>query len=217
MPRQASPAASCRSCRTLDPLTATPTMDRLVFHTAVPFGYLLFALVLVALMALAGTLLAAYFFTKPRKFGLAATGGALLALVVAIAAANLNQEEIDFNPLVRERLELAGAWRNDASRLDLLSDGRYKCDGDACANLGSNGSWQREGDFFLVLRPVTGPNARWRLAVRGEHLWLAAGNFQSDPDLWQPKFTFEQSAPWPNRSFEATAVGKPPSAPQLQR
>ena len=168
-------------------------MKLLIFHTQIPFGYFLFALLLLVLALASGALIFISLKTRPRRLWPVAPSCVLLALVVMTAVANLNEEEVDLNPLIRESSELTGIWKNDTSSLELLPEGRYTCKGDACARLGAYGSWQRSGDFFISLDPVNSGPVIWRISSSAGHLRLAAGTVFADSDTWQSGILLEHT------------------------
>jgi len=96
-----------------------------------------------------------------------------LLLILGIVLALVLPEKVDVNPLIREASQLTGAWQDGASRLDLYADGRYTCSGEACAQIGAGGVWLREGDFYLVFRPLGG--ARGVVAHGGARAASLAG------------------------------------------
>ena len=162
--------------------------------TTMLFAYVGFTVALLVMLALAVVLLASGLLRKPRKAGRAAAGGALLVGVVTCAAALWWEEQIDFNPLVRSPSQLTGTWQDGASRLDLHADGRYTCGGETCAQIGAEGRWLREGDFYIVFRPLRGHEVSWRMVVREQHLWLAAGELDERLELG-----FRQVGEWVER------------------
>jgi hypothetical protein len=102
----------------------------------------------------------------------------------------------DWNPTIRNSAELVGDWRDGAASLKLDGGGSYTCaGGTACSPLGTRGTWQREGDFYVAFRPAAAPAVEWRVSLYRGHFQLVAGDTQGDPDQWAPRPTFERRVP----------------------
>ncbi|HEY8101206.1 MAG TPA: hypothetical protein VIF82_10675 [Burkholderiaceae bacterium] len=170
-------------------------MEIFVFRTAIPFGYLIASAGFVALSILSVVLFFRGVLGKPRRTTLIVLSGVLMFFLVMVGVANLNEESIDWNPLVRNTSELTGTWQDGSSNLVLLSDGQYRCSGNACDGIDVKGNWQRSGDFYILFRPINASQVEWRLAMHAGRLSLASGVTKGDPDMWLPKLTFQRVLP----------------------
>jgi hypothetical protein len=170
-------------------------MSPFYFVTAFPFGYALFALVLLA-MVIAGVAVMWSGRRAGRRHRIA-IGLTLLALVACVVKVNLDEErDLNWNPDVTESTELEGHWSGDVETLDLTSDGRYRCVGRGeCAVLGAAGPWTliADGSDVAVLN-----GRRYNvLSYRGR---LRLINEVPDPDVWDGRFLFSAAETPPTKS-----------------
>jgi hypothetical protein len=167
-------------------------MNTLVFRTGLPFGYALFAIVLVGL-ALVGVVLIAHGLWR-RKVWRTAIGAVLIALVGAIVSANLAADrDVDLNPMIRNDSFIVGAWYQDADTLDVRADHSYTCHGRTCQDLARAGTWARVGDFDIVFRSIGGEEVSRRVVHYRNQYRLTV--MPDDPDEWDGDLSFGIGAP----------------------
>lgn len=176
-------------------------MNVLVLRTAVPFGYLIAGVAFLALVVVGGGLVVAGLRAWPRRWGIAAAGATLLGSLALVAWANLDAEAVEWNPRIADPTTLVGAWRDDRAVLELYADGRYTCQGRACAEVGAAGIWSRTGDFYVSFTPVGRTTIEWRVTERDGRYQFVGGDTHGDPDMWQPRPTFQQDPPAPNEAL----------------
>jgi len=114
------------------------------------------------------------------------------ALLLGISS---RDDETDWNPFVRDMEEIEGEWITDSTVL-IAKGGRYECRGKNCGDLGSEGTWRREGDFYIEFTLSSQKPQLLRLGLRGRELVAAAGAGPGDPDLWNPIIRFRRARPW---------------------
>jgi hypothetical protein len=166
-----------------------------VFRTALPLGYLAFALFLLC---------AAGFGLVQVRRGLRAqllnrtralTGIGLLFIVGLLTVANwAPNDSIEFNPIVTVA-DLEGAWNDGRAVLDLNSNGTYSCSGSgSCTQLGATGRWIRDGDFLIRFTRASDGRVLIQRVVRTEKD-LRLTDEAADPDMWDGILTFRHRAP----------------------
>jgi len=167
-------------------------MNPLVFRTGVPFGYALFVIVLLS-MTLGGIGLVAYGLWRRKllRFGI---GAGLLALVAAIASANLAADrDLDLNPMIRSDSTIVGLWLQGADTLNIRADHSFTCRGRACRDLALAGTWARAQDFDILFRAASGGEVRRRVVRYRNQLRLTV--FPDDPDEWDGHLSFGIGVP----------------------
>jgi hypothetical protein len=164
-------------------------MDVFIFRTALPFGYLGFWGGVVVL-AIAG-LVTLGRGVRSRRLPPVIGGGLLFIGLVTLGAINVVAEKkLDLNPLIRDRNELAGEWKDGTSVLELRADSTFACQGGhACSELGPAGTWTWS-DFEVTFRGATDVGVVRRIVRYDRELRLA--NIPGDPDEWNGKFSFRR-------------------------
>ena len=114
------------------------------------------------------------------------------ALLFGVAT---RDDGVDWNPLVGSVDEIEGDWIAESTVLK-VKDGRYECVGARCGDLGSGGTWRREGDFYVKVAPNSQESKLLRLGLQGKQLLVAAGAGPGDTDDWNPKVKFTRARPW---------------------
>lgn len=162
-------------------------MSPFVFRTAVPFGYLAFWGGLAIFALVSGALFVRG--VRSSRKGRAVVGGLVLAGIAVVVAINVAADRaLDLNPVIRDRAEIAGLWKDGTAVLDLRSDGSYVCrGGDACVDLGPGGSWIW-GDSRIDFQQATGTTAA-RLVLRYRHE-LRLTKDPGDFDAWDGDLSF---------------------------
>jgi hypothetical protein len=170
-----------------------------VVRTAFPFGYLLFVgIPLLGATALGIALLVRDVRARPRSGRMRLSWGLVILAGVAVYVGfnEAYERALDLNPVVSGP-ELAGAWRDGPSTLELRPDGTYRCGTgrDACEALGVVGRWVYDGSFALSFTPEGNARRRvfWRVVRYAGTLRLTSA-FQ-DPDEWDGVLTFARGAP----------------------
>ena len=171
-------------------------MSPFYITTALPFGYLLAYGALLGLAALGLRLLVAG--TRRRRPGRVVVGAALAAFAGYVLWVNQTEGgALDLNPRVTATGQLAGRWAGTGgAALELSAAGAFRCTGGGeCAEVGRAGTWVRDGDFGVALRPTGAPGeARYRV-VRFRGRLRLAHPIDGDPDLWDGALPFERVAP----------------------
>jgi len=168
-------------------------MSPFVVITAIPFGYLVFYLGLLALFlgGVAGLVVALWH--QPRRPWVALTGA--LGAVFALAVFGINVEAdaaLDLNPSIPSDSALLGTWRSRHATLTLSPDGSYHCSAQAaCGRLGVTGRWQRSEEFDVRL--VGAQDSVLYRVVRYRGI-LRLTEEMEDPDMWDGRFLFEHVA-----------------------
>jgi len=170
------------------------------FHTAIPFGYLLFSLLWLGVVvwavknALSG--LWAKRFREPKMY----IAGSLLVIAVGYAYASIRySENINMNPFFKESV-LVGEWAYGNSRLVLEPEGvaTINFSNPLLARLGidnGEGYWRKEGDFNLVLGSAAvnfeSKNGILRVIQYAGKYRLIIEDYE-DPDMWDGSLGFKQ-------------------------
>jgi hypothetical protein len=166
-------------------------VTEVVFHTGVPFGYAGFwgGLSLLALGACA-LIVSGVRSSARRRVGL---GRAALATIVTFTWLNVSADRnLDLNPAIYDRGEIVGQWTDHNAALALQVDGTYTCRGkDACAELGTGGTWTWT-DFRIVFHPSVGNEVLRRLVRYRRELRLTS--LFADPDTWDGRLSFRCSS-----------------------
>jgi hypothetical protein len=164
-------------------------MHVFIFRTAIPFGYVgfwggLFVVAVAALVLLGRGI-------RSRRAVLVIGGGLVVVGVVAFAAINVAAEKrLDLNPVIHDRMELAGQWHAGTSALDLRADGTFVCQGgDECSALGPRGTWSWR-DFEITFRGAKDVGVVRRVVRYDRELRLAS--IPGDPDEWNGRFSFRR-------------------------
>ena len=164
-------------------------VDWFIFRTAVPFGYLAFWGGLVVLSgASVGIVIRSL---RPFRKRRMVAGSMLFAALALLGAVNVFAEQkLDFNPLIRERGDLVGVWKDGTATLDLRADGTFLCQGDGeCSGVGPTGAWTWH-DFEVKFRSIAGRTVVRRILRYGQELRLAS--LPDDPDVWDGRLSFRR-------------------------
>lgn len=164
-------------------------MSPFVFRTGIPFGFLGFW---GCLAVVSGALFVRG--VRSSRRGRAVVGGLVLAGIVFVVATNVAAErDLDLNPVIRYRGEIAGLWNDGTAVLDLRSDATYECrGGGTCVELGPGGSWAWLG-CQISFQQATGTTAAWRI-VRYRHE-LRLTKDPDDFDSWDGHLSFRRVQP----------------------
>lgn len=130
---------------------------------------------------------------KSRRRMLLLSGICILVVEGGLIA-NTVSNSIEFNPSVGDG-SIVGQWDSASAHLTLDNGGSYHCSDLACSGLGSQGSWRRSSDFTIAFSPNAAGQASLRLVTTKNHLALAAGTTDEDPDTWQPTIVFKRATP----------------------
>jgi hypothetical protein len=162
-------------------------MGSFVFRSAVPFGYLGFWVGVVVLEIIALALVVGGL--RSARKGTAISGGLLLTGLIVVTVVNvIYDKNLDTNPMIHGRQELAGSWKDGAATLELRLDGTFACQGgNECSELRGAGAWAWN-DFEITFRPATGPEVVRRIVRYDDELRLA--NVPGDLDAWDGRFSF---------------------------
>jgi len=124
----------------------------------------------------------------------------IVAVSAVILAAFLyfqlqREKDVEWNPFVERSGELVGLWIESGSELHLTDDHQYTCTGSDCGEVGSLGTWNRHGDFYVELTAEGGEIRMLRMANVKPRLNLVAGKRMDadDPDLWSPRYYFAKT------------------------
>jgi hypothetical protein len=132
----------------------------------------------------------------------------LVACVIAGAllfGAATRDDGTNWNPLLRTFSEVEGDWIAESTVLK-VRNGMYECSGTGCGDLGVEGTWLREGDFYVKASPRSKAPRLLRLGLRGTELIVATGAGPGDPDLWNPRVKFTRARPWSPSSEASTSA-----------
>ena len=172
------------------------------FHTAIPFGYLLFSLFWLAVVAWAlKNVLGSLWRKRVREPKMYFAGG-LLVLAFGYAYASLiYSENLNMNPFFNES-DLVGEWEYSGSKLMLKPDGTARIGLTKSLRSRLNidngeGYWRKEGDFNLIVgsNPVnsTSKNGMLRVIQYAESYRLIVEDYD-DPDMWDGSLGFKHKS-----------------------
>lgn len=117
-----------------------------MFRTALPFGYLVIALALIAILVAGTALLIAGL--RRRQSRTKWFGGALIAAVILAGLAEFAFDtSLEWNPVIASDTEITGVWQDDDERLTLRPDHTYLYEDETHS---SSGIWKRQ-DWNLFL------------------------------------------------------------------
>lgn len=175
------------------------------FRTAIPFGYLLFFLLWLAVVVWAFKNVVSNIwaknFLKPKIY----IAGSVLLLAAGYAYASIRySENINMNPFFNES-DLVGEWNYGDSKLVLKSDGvaQISLSNSLLARLdldNGEGYWRKKGDFNLVLGSnsvnLMPKNGIFRVFQYAENyrLIIEDPDMREDPDMWDGNLGFKQKS-----------------------
>ena len=123
----------------------------------------------------------------------------VLASVVVVIAARIfgewvRDDGIDWNPFISAEAQLQGDWLTSKAVLKLRT-GTYVCNGYGCQQFGAEGTWNREGDFYVHFVPISHEPQMLRIGMHEGNLVLATGAIADDPDNWNTKVVLHKVRP----------------------
>jgi len=149
-----------------------------MIRTAIPFGYLIIALFLFAIVVI-GILV--FFFAGRFGFPRARWGGLVaVGLVVALVFADVAfSAKLELNPWIQSNASVIGTWSDGSQALTLTSDGSFKHETESGF---TEGTWERE-DWNLELHSGGNAITYMRFIQYGDELRLLTSPL-GDPDTW---------------------------------
>jgi hypothetical protein len=160
------------------------------FRTAIPFGYLAFAIGFIAVVV-AGLrwLIRGLMATPPDGVRVAAGAFILVGAGVFFVANVAYSAALDLNPYPHAA-QVTGEWSDGPAPLTLGAKGDYDCrGGDACTGLCNSGRWRLdESASTLELECPDGHWVRQRIVRYAGALRLTDPIL--DPDMWDGRLTF---------------------------
>ena len=178
-------------------------MDDLIsaiqFRTALPFGYLIFALIWLTISLWATkNIIQLCWKKKFRSIKLYLASGILL-VSSAYAYVNIAFEEyLNINPLFVEA-DVFGEWQDGSSSFSLLQDGTavLKLDKEYRTRLGmenGKGYWYKHQDFYISISNAQKESSSKSVLFRvvnfnGKYRVIA--DYPSDPDQWDGDLGFK--------------------------
>lgn len=170
------------------------------FHTAIPFGYLLFSALWLGIVVWALKNTISNFWSKNFRRPKLYIAGCILVVAVGYAYASIKySENLNMNPFFQEST-LVGEWEYGSSTLVLKPDGRAKISlsNSLLARLNidnGEGYWRKEGDFNLVLGSnavnFVSKNGLLRVIQYSNKYRLIIEDYE-DPDLWDGSLGFKR-------------------------
>jgi hypothetical protein len=170
------------------------------FHTAIPFGYLLFSLLWLSVVAWALKNIVSTLWSRRFRGLRIYIAGCLLVVSFGYVYASIRySENINMNPFFQESA-LVGEWSYGGSKLVLKPDGiaTINLSKSLLARLGidnGDGYWRKEGDFNLVLGSAAvnfeSKNGMLRVIQYAEKYRLIIEDYE-DPDMWDGSLGFKQ-------------------------
>jgi len=149
-----------------------------MFRTAIPFGYLV-----VALFLLAGFGFGVVIFARGwRRHSRSAKwlGGGIVALICGIVAAQVVFEgDLEWNPLIHNDTEIVGRWADHRETLTLATNSTFSYSNSARM---VDGTWTRD-DWNLYLHG-TNFSATMRFVQFRSQYRLMTHPPEGDPDMW---------------------------------
>jgi len=175
-------------------------ISRIQFHTAIPFGYLLFSLLWLGTVVWAIKNIVSNLWARNFRGPKIYIAGSLLIVAVGYAYASIKYSvNINMNPFFQESV-LVGEWDYGNSKLVLNPDGTAKI------NLSNSlltrlnidngeGYWRKEGDFNLVLGSnavnFVSENGLLRVIQYADKYRLIIEDYE-DPDMWDGSLGFKR-------------------------
>ncbi len=170
------------------------------FHTAIPFGYLLFSLLLLGVVVWALKNIVSNLWTKKLRGPKLYIAVILLIAAIGYTYASIRySENINMNPFFNESA-LVGEWNYGNSELVLKPDGTAKISlSDSLLERlnidNGEGYWRKDGDFNLVLGSdavnFVSKNGKLRVIQYAEKYRLIIEDYE-DPDMWDGSLGFKQ-------------------------
>lgn len=171
-------------------------LEKLVFRTAIPFGYAAFwsGLLLVAVIGLVLAISSAIV-PRLRPWGLV-VGVGMLSVVGAFVAANIwFDAAVEMNPFPVDRAVLEGTWRDGDAVLVFRSDGTFRLDpgwlADRLKGHNSHGEWKLDDWNLTLLENGGRPLAPLRVIRFRREYRIIVDDFE-DPDMWDGRLGFRR-------------------------
>ncbi len=174
-------------------------MSALQVRTAIPFGYLFFALGwVVGMSALAVIMLRCIHHQKVVNFfGFFASLTGLCFGALIFVANTVLREQVEFNPLF-SKIDLIGGWTNGSSGFELASknEASFSLEPDLRKLLGilnGEGYWERTGDFDVNIgNQRMSQTTKLRVVRYRDELRIIIQDYP-DLDMWDGDLGFGKS------------------------
>lgn len=166
-------------------------MLELILKTGAPFGYLIFTVIFIVIIAFACRWLIQSIAARPIKKLELVSSLLLIGFFILVVWSNIQGDGIEWNPNIQSNEELVGRWESENAHISLQSNGEYSCSSKDCNSLGVSGKWQRFQDFEVDLVPYVGNPVRWRITKNKDTYQFVSGA-EGDPDMWQTKIEFSK-------------------------
>lgn len=175
-------------------------LELMQVRTAVPFGYLAFAMMLCVVAAAGLLLFVAGLFLRKSILGrvMAVVGWVVFCGVVVVIVANLLfDSRLNMNPTRVTSEALIGEWLDGKTSLRLAADGSFtlQASGRLIRRLGTrnaSGNWSQH-DSRLHLRTTSGQElSPLRVIQFGKQYRIIVDDF-GDPDEWDGRLGFKRT------------------------